>query len=51
MFIEIVQPSSFNWISVLVTFVTSLVSAGLGAWISYIFLTYKDKKMQEVIMK
>ena len=44
MFIEIVQPSSFNWILVLVTFMTSLVSAGLGTWISYIFLTYKDKK-------
>lgn len=44
MFIGMVQQSSFNWILVLVTFMTSLVSAGLGAWISYIFLTYKDKK-------
>lgn len=31
MFIEITQADNFNWISVLVTFVTTTISAGLGA--------------------
>ena len=47
MFIEITQPDSFSWVSILVTSLASIISAGLGAWISYIFLTHKDKREKE----
>jgi len=44
MFMEITQPDSFSWVSILVTPVASIVSAGLGALASYIFLNIKEKK-------
>ncbi|ABK89725.1 hypothetical protein IBE20_00190 [Francisella tularensis subsp. novicida] len=47
MIIQITQPQSFSWISVLVTFLTSVISASLGACASYFFLNIKDKKDKE----
>ena len=43
MFIEITQPNSFSWGSILATFTTSIVSAGLGAWLAYYFMNKKEK--------
>lgn len=52
MLIQIAQTDNFSWISLLIPALSSLVAAGLGAWVSYLFLIRQNdiyKKNQNEI--